>query len=79
MIWALGQQLPIYICIIIDFVLGALGAVIFDHIYHHGIIHVTEGRDGKPDRYLFEFNVDPDIIRQQHVIIFKVKKEHEQS
>lgn len=79
MIWAFGQEIPIILCLLIDLIIGAVGAVLYDLVYHphQGVIHITEGREGKPDRYLFEFNIEPEIIRSRRHVAFKVVKERE--
>ena len=79
MIWAFGQELPIWICIFIDCIIGFAASVIWDNLIasHQGVLHITEGREGKPDRYLFEFVVEPDILRYRRKVVFKVVKERE--
>lgn len=79
MIWAFGQELPIWLCLIFDLIVGAIASVLYDLIYrpHQGIIHITEGHEGKPDRYLFEFNIEPEIIRSRRYVAFKIVKERE--
>lgn len=77
MIWAFGQELPIWICLFLDCIIGFAASAIWDILIapHQGVIHITEGREGKPDRYLFEFNIEPEIIRSRHHVAFKVVKE----
>lgn len=79
MIWAFGQELPIWACLVIDIIIGILAGLSWEYLYfiYHGKIHITEGRDGKPDRYLFEFNIEPEIIRNKRRVVFKVVKEKE--
>lgn len=79
MIWLFGQELPIWVCLIFDCLVGAIGAYLYNRFNHQGIIHVTEGHGQKPDRYLFEFNVDPDVIRGRRFINFKIVKETQNS
>ena len=79
MIWAFGQELPIWICILIDCMIGFTASVIWDILIapHQGVLHITEGREGRPDRYLFEFIVEPDILRYRRKVVFKTVKERE--
>ena len=79
MIWAFGQELPIWICLFIDCMIGFIASVIWDILIapHQGILHITEGRAGRPDRYLFEFIVEPDILRYRRKVVFKTVKERE--
>lgn len=81
MIWAFGQDLPIWICLLIDFVLGGISAVLYEFIFQRreGKIHVVESHEGKPDRYVFEFNVEPEIIKSRRFVSFKIIKENENS
>lgn len=79
MIWAFGQEIPIILCLLIDLIIGAVGAVLYDLVYHphQGKIHVIEGRGGNPDRYVFEFNIEPEIIKSRRYVAFKIVKERE--
>lgn len=77
MIFALGQELSIWVCLVGDIAIGVLVYWILVRFTQQGVIHVTEGHGGKPDRYLFEFNVDPDVIRGRRYIIFAIKKERQ--
>ena len=78
MIYLFWQDLPIWVCLVFDAVIGVIAAFIFCLLYHHGVIHVTEGNGIKPDKYLFEFNIEPEMIRGRRFILFKVVKEREQ-
>ena len=40
-----------------------------------GVIHVTRKPPGEADRYLFEFNIAPEVIPEMKNVIFRVKLE----
>ena len=44
-----------------------------------GVIHITSGEIGEPDKYLFEFNILPEDIPAYKQVVFEVQFEKPQN
>jgi len=68
------MTLPWFIYIFIGICIGAAFGILYPLITKaDGVIHVDSS--GEKDRYLFEFNVQPEKIPGMNLVVFKVKQD----
>ena len=64
--------IPWYWLFLVGFIAGLVVGSITNRVYRVGIIHVKPGIDKKPDTYLFEFNVAPEVIPTKKNVQFEI-------